>query len=414
MTLPLALFEGVGIELEYMIVDSETLAVRPLADELLKQVGGGYEMEVELGEVAWSNELALHVVEIKTNGPRASLRGLDVAFQEHVTRINQLLDPMGARLLPTAMHPFMDPATELRLWPHENNVIYKTFDRIFGCTGHGWANLQSMHINLPFADDAEFAKLHAAIRLVLPILPALAASSPYVEGRRTPFLDTRLDFYRTNSIKVPSVTGQVIPERVFSKRAYEGQLLQEIYADLEPHDPEGILQHEWVNARGAIARFDRNAIEIRLIDLQECPVADISIAAAVVAALRALVDQTWCSTEDQQTFDELELSGILDRVVLFADDAELDHDGFLRAFGYVKPGPVRARELWQHIVEHSFGADPVLSSFRSGLDVILEEGCLARRLVAAAGLNPGRAELSRVYRALADCLLRGLLFRPRK
>ena len=39
-----------------------------------------------------------------------------------------------------------------------------------------------MHVNLPFADDAQFARLHAAIRLVLPLLPALAASSPIAEG----------------------------------------------------------------------------------------------------------------------------------------------------------------------------------------------------------------------------------------
>ena len=34
----LALFEGVGIELEYMIVNRETLDVLPIADELLKTV----------------------------------------------------------------------------------------------------------------------------------------------------------------------------------------------------------------------------------------------------------------------------------------------------------------------------------------------------------------------------------------
>src|SRR5690606_20412115 len=87
----LRLFEGHGVELEYMIVDSETLAVKCVADELLKLVGGGYEMEVEHGPVAWSNELALHVIEIKSNGPRTSLAGLDTDFQDNVQRINQLL-----------------------------------------------------------------------------------------------------------------------------------------------------------------------------------------------------------------------------------------------------------------------------------------------------------------------------------
>ena len=44
----LHLFEGYGIELEYMIVDRESLAVLPIADKLMAQVGGGYDREVSL------------------------------------------------------------------------------------------------------------------------------------------------------------------------------------------------------------------------------------------------------------------------------------------------------------------------------------------------------------------------------
>ena len=62
---PLSLFEGFGIELEYMVVDEETLAVRPVVDQVLTAAGAGDELEVTLGEVAISNELALHVLEFK-------------------------------------------------------------------------------------------------------------------------------------------------------------------------------------------------------------------------------------------------------------------------------------------------------------------------------------------------------------
>jgi gamma-glutamyl:cysteine ligase YbdK (ATP-grasp superfamily) len=102
-------------------------------------------------------------------------------FQAEVRAIGRQLEPLGARLMPTAMHPWMNPAAETRLWPHDQAEIYQAYDRVFGCSQHGQANLQSMHLNLPFANDAEFARLHAAVRLVLPILPALAASSPIVE-----------------------------------------------------------------------------------------------------------------------------------------------------------------------------------------------------------------------------------------
>ena len=143
-------------------------------------------------------------------------------------------------------------------------------------------NLQSAHLNLPFANDEEFGRLHAAVRLVLPALPALAASSPLQDGRLTDFADTRLEIYRHNARRLPIVSGRVIPEPVFTRAEYERAARQPLRA-IAPLDPDGILQEEWLNARGAIARFDRGAIEIRVLDVQEHPAADLAIAWAVRA-----------------------------------------------------------------------------------------------------------------------------------
>src|SRR4029078_8648779 len=98
-----------------------------------------------------------------------------------------------------------------------NNEVYAIYNNIFDCTGHGWSNLQSTHLNLPFADPLECSKLHAAIRMVLPLLPALCASSPILGGKYSGYLDTRLTYYKTNQSRIPSITGQVIPEAIFSK-----------------------------------------------------------------------------------------------------------------------------------------------------------------------------------------------------
>ena len=209
---PLGLFEGHGIELEYMIVDERTLDVAPIADLLIRAESGQVDEEVERGRFAWSNELARHVIEVKTNGPVASLTGLAEGFQAELRRMEEHLAPLGARLLPTAMHPWMDAAREFEIWPHGSREIYEAFDRIFDCRGHGWANLQSAHLNLPFADDGELARLHGAARALLPLMPALAASSPCLEGRISGYADTRLDVYATNARKVPSVCGSVVPE----------------------------------------------------------------------------------------------------------------------------------------------------------------------------------------------------------
>lgn len=405
----LHLFEGYGIELEYMIVDSKTLNVHPVADKLLKSVGGGYDLEVELGDVAWSNELALHVIEMKTNGPAASWDGLAQRFQGHVTRMNELLQPLQARLLPTAMHPWMNPDRELKLWPHENDVIYSTFDRIFDCRGHGWANLQSTHINLPFCGDEEFGRLHAAIRLVLPLVPGLAASSPFVEGKPSGHLDTRLTMYRDNAKRVPSVSGKIVPEPVFTQAAYESELLGAIYKDLETLDPQGILRHEWVNARGCIARFDRMAIEIRLLDIQECPAADIAMAAAISEVVRAHVGQYWCGSKSQRDWEERELAGVLAAAMTDGDQTVIENRRYLDLFGFPGRGRARMIELWQHLFETVVASHSLYSQWQAPLETYVQKGCLARRLLTA--FDPERPDaLRQMAGELADCLQQGRLY----
>ncbi len=399
-TAPLSLFAGFGVELEYMIVDAGTLSVRPIADELLGAAG-----DVDRGEIGWSNELVAHVVELKVTAPAADLAALPGIFQKNVHEINSLLAARGARLMPSGMHPWMDPERETRIWPHEYGEVYRSFDRIFGCRGHGWANLQSVHLNLPFANDEEFAKLHAAIRLVLPILPALSASSPIVEGQITGLLDNRLEVYRTNSRKIPRVAGKVIPEPAFSQAEYHAQILEPLYAEIAPHDPERVLQQEWLNARGAIARFSRKTIEIRVLDVQECPLADLAICATIVALLKALVGGRFASFAEQETVAVEPLASILLPTIRSGGDAEIYDDDYLRLFGY--PGDsCTAGELWEHLL----AALPELTSdsslWRTPLETILNEGPLARRILDALPDN----ELETVYDELCRCLEAGELF----
>ncbi len=408
---PLHLFQAYGVELEYMIVDQDTLSVRPITDQVLWEVAGRYESEVEMDQLAWSNELALHVIELKTNGPAESLVPLPQRFQEDVVRINQLLAPRGAQLMPTAMHPWMDPHRELKLWPHEYNAVYEAYNRIFDCRGHGWANLQSVHLNLPFAGDREFGQLHAAIRLLLPLLPALAASSPVREGSITGLQDTRLDVYRTNSARVPSLTGLVVPEPVFTQSDYRREIFQRMYDDIAPLDPGGTLQHEWLNSRGAIARFERNTIEIRVLDIQECPQADIAICHAIACVLQAICQQRWTDTAAQQSIDTALLARILSQTTRMAEQAVLQDVQYLAQFGYPE-SCCTARELWHHLLDQTLGIASGGSSsefWREPLRTILEHGPLSRRITAALVDNlPKR--LMPVYRNICECLSTGRMF----
>ena len=400
-------FAGHGIELEYMIVDRQTLAVMPVADRLLRAASRGNGLEVDRGRFGWSNEIVLHLVELKNIRPEPALESLASGFQDEVRAINLLLTPLGACLMPGGMHPWMNPATETHLWPHDHAPIYQAYDRIFDCRQHGQANLQSMHLNLPFAGDDEFARLHAAVRLLLPILPALAASSPIADGAPSGYLDTRMAAYCTAVRRVPSVIGQVIPDTTGSRADYEAQVLAPMYRDIAPLDPDGVLRHEWLNARGAIPRFERSALEVRVIDVQECPQADLAIAAVATAVIRALYEATWSPLAMQQTFGTDALAKILHACIRDAEEAVIDDASYLRLLGF----PDRASqvgELWRHLVETTAPDRSV--NWQAPLRVILEQGPLARRILRSLGPACDKGRLHELYRALCDCLDAGRMF----
>jgi gamma-glutamyl:cysteine ligase YbdK (ATP-grasp superfamily) len=407
----LGLFQGIGVEVEYMIVDRETLAVRPIADLVLRDARGETVGELEDGDLCYSNELVKHLVELKTNGPAPSPAGLDAVFARGVGVINALLAPHDAMLLPTAMHPLMDPCRDTVLWDHGDLEIYETYHRVFDCRRHGWANLQSLHLNLPFGDDAQFGALHAAVRAALPLIPALAASSPVKEGKITGVMDTRLEAYRANQELVPSIAGGVIPEDVFTPDEYRARILEPMYRDMEKHDPEGVLRDEWLNSRGAIARFDRNTIEIRLIDTQECPAMDISVAAAVWFLVRGLAEGFFCAPSSLRRAPTALLEKIFLGTVRGGGETMIGERDYLGLFG-LDGTPRRASMLWRLIAGSLAERYPEFRKFMPGLDIIAERGILAARILRATGTKGGRDDIVRAYRELAGCLARNVPYLP--
>lgn len=414
--MPLHLFEAFGVELEYMLVDAATLDVSPAVDRVMHARAGEFAGEIEAGNgVSWSNELAAHVIELKTTEPTADLAGCPAMFNASVAGINQLaagLSGRRMRLMPAGMHPWMNPEKETVLWPHEYHDVYANFHRLFNCFRHGWANLQSVHMNLPFDGEQEFGKLHAAVRLVLPLLPALCASSPVMDSRLTGIACNRLEVYRANQAAVPSLSGRVIPEPVFNQADYQRIIMEPIARDVARLDSSGLMKSEWMNSRGAIARFDRGSIEIRVMDIQECPGADLAIVRAVVSVLRWLVDQGPCSLVSQQAWPIDPLVRVLDATIRDADHAVISDAAYLEAMGYSARRSCRADELWAFILERAgvpFRTEPGLAP----LNTILNRGTLSRRISSALGGRVGSLErdaMRSVYVSLCDCLAAGKVY----
>jgi carboxylate-amine ligase len=396
------LFEVTGIELEYMVVERDTLKVSPTADKLFEEVTGKITGDVERGDVEWSNELVSHVVELKTARPTRRIPAFQKKFAGEVKAINALLAKHGRMLLPTAAHPLMDPFSETVIWPHEYNEVYALYNRIFDCRGHGWSNLQSTHLNLPFANDEEFGKLHAAVRMVLPIIPALSASSPLLDGKATGFLDSRMEAYLHHQERVPELMGSLIPEAVFSQEDYYREIFSPIAQAMAPYDTERVMDHHFANSRGAIARFDRGAIEIRVIDIQECPAMDLAIAELIVAVCRAMVKGRWVSNYLQRAWSENDLLPIFLQVIKDAGKAVITNKEYLIMFGVLKEARMTAANLWAHLYNEL--KDELSDNGRAGIEHILKHGCLASRILAHTGKAPSPEKVRAVYTQLAACL----------
>jgi gamma-glutamyl:cysteine ligase YbdK (ATP-grasp superfamily) len=247
------------------------------------------------------------------------------------------------------------------------------------------------------------------VRLVLPLLPALAASSPVVEGKITGLADSRMDFYRNNARRVPAVSGLVVPDAASSHDEYQERILRPVYEGLSPHDPEGILRHEWANARGCIARFDRSALEIRVLDVQETPRADLAVAALTTEVVRALVEERHLDRAGQDALATEGLAALLRRCIAEGEAATVDDPAYLAALGFDDGRPRRAGEVWRTLFE---ATDLDTGEFGPALRILLERGNLSRRIVQALGPAPSRARIEAVYRRLAACLAAGELFDP--
>ncbi|WP_417889480.1 glutamate-cysteine ligase family protein [Xanthomarina gelatinilytica] len=402
------LFEVYGIELEYMLVYNNTFKAAPIVDELLSAKAGEQASDVENGAIAWSNELVAHVVELKTNGPSDNLDALSDLFHKNVLEINAILKPLQAHLLPTAAHPLLNPLRDTELWKHSYSEVYELYNRIFNCKGHGWSNVQSTHINLPFYDDKEFEKLHAAIRVILPLIPGLCASSPILEGKNTGFKDARLEYYKTNQKEIPELTGLVIPERVFTKVDYYATIFEPIKKAIKPHDTNNILDHHFLNSRGAIARFDRNAIEIRLVDIQESPKADMAICVLIIEVLKLLVNKKLAPIQQQKKWLKQVLFNVLNPIIKDAENYHISNLDYLNLF--LIHETVSVKNLWKHL--YGLAKDQIHETHHESIETILNEGTLATRILNAVGTDFTEAKIKNVYSRLADCLQKNTVFLP--
>jgi gamma-glutamyl:cysteine ligase YbdK (ATP-grasp superfamily) len=281
--------EVLGPEHEYALVDKE-LKVLPISDKIIKNEYGRIVNFIELSKFSFGKEMQLHVMEVKANHPFYRAAEFEEEMHCAVLTLFGIVEKHGAMLLGTGMHPLLN-LEDTGVWSHYHKKIYREYGRIFDLNQHGWLNIQSFHLNLPYQKNEDAVQIHNQLTNLCAYLPAIAASSPVVEGKIGRDLDNRLDFYKSNQSQIPSITGDVIPQYAFSLEQYKKDVIGRYSKDLiNAGASRFLLYREWINSRGVIFRFDRRALEVRVMDEQECIKSDVALACFIRASLRGLIE----------------------------------------------------------------------------------------------------------------------------
>jgi gamma-glutamyl:cysteine ligase YbdK (ATP-grasp superfamily) len=290
----------IGTEHEYSINDCNFHPLS-ISDKIIQKINGSIEHEVEFGGIKVSKELQKHALELIPARP-GSLSFLEDNLYKGLTELYRATN-YEYKFLGLGMHPLLR-LDEALYWDHDEQEYYQTYDRLFNIMQHGWLNIQALQINLPFQSNDELVEVFNKIRSLIPYLVAVSASSPFLEGRCTSYMDNRLIYYRQNQKAIPSICNDILPEKLGSSNDYV-EINRGIYHELRACGAD-ILCREWVNSRGLIVRFTRKCVEVKAIDEQECLRSDMAISAFLLALLRGEI-----SLED----DEASLRALLEEAM---------------------------------------------------------------------------------------------------
>ena len=125
---------------------------------------------------------------------------------------------------------------------------------------------------------------------------------------------------------------------------------------------------------------------------------------------QALCDPAPAHQARLRSLETTRLAKLLARTTADAESAKIDDREYLLALG-LGGGTRSAGEVWRALVDRHLAPEPGASEPLATLGLILEEGCLSRRILRSVGQGPTRDALTSAYRDLCDCLRDRRLFR---
>lgn len=386
-------FDAIGLEYTWTLVDRTTLRPSPRAEEVVRDLAAAGTRNME-----WSVGQGAHVLRLSPALSSSWNSAVELQVAQEVRTMAAALAERQLALLPGGAHPLLDPRKEIVIWQDEMTALAS---KALGCDAHGWGNSHRAMLEIPFGTDDEFTKLHTALRMVIPIIPALAASSPLLGGRSDGVLDAALVAHIEHAGRMPPLIGAFVPESVVGQEEYYRVVLGPIARALAELDRSGTVDHQLWNRRAMIARSDRSTFQLRVADMQECPAADTAIAEMVVTVTKAMVAGRWVSNYLQRAWHESDLMAILKDTMKYAGAAVITNKDFLLMFGLLRESAT-ASELWRHLYQQF--RHEISEPSRLRIAHILDRGCLAQRILGRSGSKPSTEQINTVYRELIACL----------
>jgi carboxylate-amine ligase len=193
----------------------------------------------------------------------------------------------------------------------------------------------------------------------------------------------------------------LIPECVYSEEEYYEKIFAPIIRDFRKYDNENIMEHHFLNSRGAIARFDRGAIEIRVMDIQECPLADLAIVSAITALLRKIIDTKISTEKFQKEWSEDRLLKIFKDVVKDGENTVIEDAEYLKAFG-LNGDKISVSGLWKKLYEDIKLDMPENMSHE--FVELLKKGTLSTRIINNLQNDISSENILSVYSQISNCL----------
>ncbi len=403
MSLSVGFLQGFQLERAFGLVGGTSLDWLPQVDELITLYCRERLRSVDHGEAIWTNRGPRHMISVRGG---TGLDGLAAAMALHATEqesLSELAKELDARLMPSGMHPWM-AAGRAEAWPHNSAPQDEALISIFGNERHGLNNQQGLRLSVPFGSDAEFARLFGALRFVMPLMPALSASSPFAEGKRGPALSCRVAARRDLMASDLDFAESLVPRPATCREQYRNEVVAPLKKALETRGLSQVLGAAEVCAHGIVADFDAELVHVELLDLQECLQADIAVCGVVGATAMLVQSEEFASLEALSMWPQARLGELLELTLVSGEEAVFRDVDYAKALGFPDRGSCRVADLLQHLLEERLATNPLAQDSTAALEKIVAEGPLARRLLRALPPRFSDEDLYNLYKQVLACL----------